>query len=1092
VATAEVDAYSTLPDAGDPYADLPSAPDPYASLPSARDMAIEEPVRVRNLQDASLPRLEDPETQRQLPVTQPRSYSTRPVPEGAPTHYAEALWFRARNSALGQALLGRNAAADDATLRAQGVDPANKIPNRLETGGLVGAVVTPYQGALPRAGQAVSVPGQLAAGAYNATAGLAEGVATPLLPIGALPRAGRVLSGAFSVDMAAHTPGLVKQASEAIKEGDIQAATEGIIGAGATGAFAGMAGVHAVAGRASKAIVETAKPETAKPVDTPAPEVAPEPKPVVVETPAALERSALAPEPLPTTRGNVEEPIPAAAVGEGVKPTETAGGMPELPKATPEAPVASPEAVRQTSIKDAVVEQERAARGEEPLLTPQRMSHEQALAKAAEAEAADPTIAAQLTRIALAGERPLFNWEEGVLLRERVRLNNEFSKAVDAAEAAKKAGDDAAFAAATEKADHYGDLLGENERAVGHGGAGTVLARALEFRKVVMDDDFTLGRMETVFRKAHDFRRPTQEERSELKKIADDYKTAEQKVEAAAEKAAEAPVSKAEAIVQAMEEAADAAWLRIKSKLSQAGAIPDPTILSDLAIIGAAKIARGAVEFGKWADEMRKHVGSWMTPEDLKQVYDASKKQFAESKGESRRLSALKSRVARKKAQLEGQIASGDFTKPQKKPPVKPDQEALDAMFELEQVKKRWRDKKLEWEVARRSLPRKIFETARTISNTARDIMTSYDLSATLRQGGMVTLAHPFRASKAFVAAVKAMRSEKAQFDVEQEIMQRDNYPLYREAKLFLAEHGDPLTSMEESIRSTWSRKVPGVGMSQRHFTTFLNRLRADSFDAMLASLPKDGVGTAEQRAVIANFINKATGKGTTGLKGGWDTALSDIFFAPKYVASRFQILAGQPFYKGDAVTRKLIAKEYVRYLTSIALVMSLARLAGGTVENDTRSSEGWKAKFGNIKVDIGSGFQQVAVLLSRLVTGQTKNLRTGKVEKLTVRDRFGKPVKLETDLQEAVVPRMNVVGRFVRTKLGPIPGAIVDVKERSNVIGHPVTPESALLKLVLPISTGDLKEQAEEAGVPGSLPFQILSVLGANVQTYDSTRSKK
>lgn len=601
-------------------------------VPDAHDVGFvaDEPIRAQNLADSSLPRMEDPSMQR-----------VRPTEENQRASDLESLWYRARNSAIGQKLLGRNAEADAALLSQSGVSPADKIPNRLEQGGLIPAAITPFQGTIPRAGQAKTTAGKVASGVGNAAAGLAEGIASPIAPLTEAPVLGRAVSAAFAADMLGHAPGQVKQAFESAQAGDLQGAVESSVSAAASVGLGGLSAVHAAAGTAVAGIRKAAGEKAS--------EVAPEVPKASVETPPPPEPTTVAPppEPLPQSSGTPtsevapEPPISATTGGEGVTSPEPASGAapPEIPPpATPDYPV-DPEAIRQTAIKDAVVDKERVDRGEQPLMVPERRTDAQVLAEAAAIEASDPQAAEKLTQIATEGSRPLFDQEFAVLLRERVRINNELTKAVDSGD--------------QEQIDFWRSKKDANDVAVsGPGKSGTVAGRALGFRSRVMNDDFTLASLDRDFR-AQSGRSPDASELADLKKTAEEHAALTAKVaeleskaqetsrEAAmrvadAEARSSAPkihpeiLSKAEGLVRKLETAADAAWERVKAKLSQAGAIPDPTIFGDLAIIGSAKIARGLVEFGRWSKAMADQVGDWMTPEDLKAVYDASQKRFEE------------------------------------------------------------------------------------------------------------------------------------------------------------------------------------------------------------------------------------------------------------------------------------------------------------------------------------------------------------------------------------------------------------------------------------------------------------------------------
>jgi hypothetical protein len=198
----------------------------------------------------------------------------------------------------------------------------------------------------------------------------------------------------------------------------------------------------------------------------------------------------------------------------------------------------------------------------------------------------------------------------------------------------------------------------------------------------------------------------------------------------------------------------------------------------------------------------------------------------------------------------------------------------------------------------------------------------------------------------------RALASERGQFASERQIMGRPNYPLYMRSGLYLSEHGLNLSRMEEVYMSRWVEKIPGVAQSQRAYTVFLNRLRADAFDAMSATLGRDGKLTLAESKAIANYINVATGRGNVAARENALVILNTAFFAPRYVLSRFQLVAGEPFYGGSARTRAAIGKEYARFLTGMGIIYGLGVLAGGHLEQDPRASDFGKLRFGNTRLD--------------------------------------------------------------------------------------------------------------------------------------------
>ena len=190
-------------------------------------------------------------------------------------------------------------------------------------------------------------------------------------------------------------------------------------------------------------------------------------------------------------------------------------------------------------------------------------------------------------------------------------------------------------------------------------------------------------------------------------------------------------------------------------------------------------------------------------------------------------------------------------------------------------------------------------------------------------------------------------------------------------------------------------------------------------------------------------------------------------------MASRFQILAGEPLYRGSARTRTMIAKEYGRTLIGLAAVYGLGQLAGAEIEEDPRSSDFGKLRFGNTRVDPLMGLSQNTVLASRLISGETK----------TARDKI-LPIRGKVPYGQANAA--EVIARFLRTKLSPVIGSTVDIATGKNVVGEEVTPGSAAMNMAIPLSFKDIADVMEDHGVPKGTALQILSLFGMSVQNYE------
>ena len=372
--------------------------------------------------------------------------------------------------------------------------------------------------------------------------------------------------------------------------------------------------------------------------------------------------------------------------------------------------------------------------------------------------------------------------------------------------------------------------------------------------------------------------------------------------------------------------------------------------------------------------------------------------------------------------------------------------------------------------------------------NAARAIMTSFDFSAALRQGGFIVIAHPIRSVRSLDALFKSL-SKQGQAKIEAEIQSRPNAPLYARYKLFIAEIGSSagLTKQEEVYMSRWAERIPIVAASQRSYTTFLNKLRADAFDASMATLAKNGEVTAEEGFALANFINIATGRGNIPGTENAAVVMNTIFFAPRYVASRFHLLLSQPL---SIVTpqklggqpslrlRKLIAAEYARYLIGMGVIYALSRAAGWEVEEDPRSSDFGKIKIGRTRMDPLSGISQVAVFLGRVSTGKTKSTKTGRISSIREDVTFGR--------RDAA----GVIGTIVRSKLAPVPGSVIDVLSGKDITGNKVTLRGEIGELITPLALRDIIDiMQEEESVPVKTAEGLAVIFGVGAQVHKPRR---
>jgi hypothetical protein len=362
--------------------------------------------------------------------------------------------------------------------------------------------------------------------------------------------------------------------------------------------------------------------------------------------------------------------------------------------------------------------------------------------------------------------------------------------------------------------------------------------------------------------------------------------------------------------------------------------------------------------------------------------------------------------------------------------------------------------------------------------DASRAIITALDLSASLRQGAIYSFAHPIdAATRIFPESIKALFNERAHQRIMEKINKDPIMDLAREANLFISDEAN-LLRQEESHIGRWTNRIPGVAASARAYSAFINLVRLSWFKSLVGGLGTDGKATLAEAKAIARMVNISTGRGDLYMFEKSAVGMARIFFSPKHFFSRFQLLAGVPFYEGTARTRKAIAGEFGRALAGLGLFYAIAKIAGGddtTVSFDPRSSDFGKVKIRNTRIDPLAGLSQTAVLMARLGTGEQVSTITGRESDLRGdQRRYG-----ARDIG-------NVIWTFLRSKAAPIPGAIGDVLHGETVVHEPVTPGLIASKLTIPISIRDVWESmTKEEGVPRGVAASLLAILGMGVATY-------
>lgn len=360
--------------------------------------------------------------------------------------------------------------------------------------------------------------------------------------------------------------------------------------------------------------------------------------------------------------------------------------------------------------------------------------------------------------------------------------------------------------------------------------------------------------------------------------------------------------------------------------------------------------------------------------------------------------------------------------------------------------------------------------------NLPRAIMATADLSAPLRQG-VFLVGRPKQWIPAFGDMLRYSISEKAYQKDMAALRTSPNYDIMEASGLKLTDaSSSKLTSREEAFMSNWSEKIPVFGMiarsSNRSYTGFLNKLRANTFDDLYKKAQETGV--LEKRPLvaksIANFVNTASGRGDLGAFERAAVILNSVFFSPRLMASRLNLLNPVYYMKLDPFVRKEALKSLISFASAAIAVTSLAKMAGAQVGDDPRSSDFGKIKIGDTRYDPYGGFQQYIVAATRLLTGQMVSSTTGREIHL------GEGFKATT--------RLDIAQRVFETKEAPIASFITSMLRGQTATGQAFNLPTEVVDRFIPMLYQDMFDLQREWGAKGYL-MAVPGLFGVGVQTY-------
>lgn len=368
--------------------------------------------------------------------------------------------------------------------------------------------------------------------------------------------------------------------------------------------------------------------------------------------------------------------------------------------------------------------------------------------------------------------------------------------------------------------------------------------------------------------------------------------------------------------------------------------------------------------------------------------------------------------------------------------------------------------------------------------NLPRAMMATADLSAPLRQG-VVMISRPKQFGKAFGAMFKYFASDKAYEGLNAEIQKKPIYKKMQEAGVQLTDLTNNLNAREEAFRSNLAEKLPAFGWlakaSNRAYSGFLNKLRADVFEDLYRKAeatgqfqidPETKLSREPQIAKdLADFVNAATGRGDLGKFERAAGLLNGVFFSPRLLASRLQIMNPVTYVKMDKFVRQEALKTVLGSAAMGATVLTLAKMAGADVGTDPRSADFGKIKVGNTRYDIWGGFQQWIVGAFRLATGKAISSATGKEM------RLGKGYKATT--------RWDIIQRIFESKASPLASFVLGFLKGKDAQGDEFKVPVEVAERFIPIIWQDVMDLSQDKGFVKSLGINLPEAFGVGVQTY-------
>lgn len=282
------------------------------------------------------------------------------------------------------------------------------------------------------------------------------------------------------------------------------------------------------------------------------------------------------------------------------------------------------------------------------------------------------------------------------------------------------------------------------------------------------------------------------------------------------------------------------------------------------------------------------------------------------------------------------------------------------------------------------------------ITDLPKTLKSSFDISFPLRQG--LFLLNRATGRGAIARGTKSGLSEKNHLEIQKDLSERSNAPLYKEFGLNQVKYDPteanslseqhPLFKTNPSKFSKEIQKIPGLKQSERMFTDSGNLMRADTFDFFHKKWSAEGK-TPESRPDLyhglSKYLNVLTGRDPLPTKLQQAShILNKLFWSPQYVKSRLQILNPVFYARLPREVQLEAIRDVGGTLGTLTVLLSAvnyaAKQAGMEDEvhvewNPTHTDFG-KLKVGKTKYDFFTGLVPIIRTASRIATSRKETAK--------------------------------------------------------------------------------------------------------------------